>query len=818
MKVLKFGGTSVGTVESLCNVKKIIERESGEPLIVVVSALGGITDRLIATARMAAAGDVAYLESLDYILRRHDDVINGLVPADRLPQLRGIVNPLFDELSNIYKGLSLLHDLSSRTLDIVVSYGERISSAIIAHIIDGARHFDARAFIRTNTKWGKHNFDSTASSPLIHAALDEMANTPGAVAIVPGFISTDAATRDITNLGRGGSDYTAAILAAELGARVLEIWTDVDGFMTADPRVINTAYVIDRLSFIEAMELCNFGAKVIYPPTIYPVFHSNIPIYIKNTFRPDLPGTLISADKPEREDSDKPIKGISSIPDTSLITISGLGMVGIVGVNARIFNALADNGVSVFMVSQASSENNTSFAVRSADATRAIEVLRNEFAAELRSGTISDIGLQEDLATVAIVGENMRNHPGIAGKLFNTLGRNGINLIACAQGSQETNISFVIDTHNLRKTLNVIHDSFFLSETQKLNLFIVGIGNVGNRLISQICSQQERLLREKALEIKVVGIANSHHAIFDREGIDLNAYRTRLRDEGIPADPQKVLEHVIGMNIYNPVFVDCTASADVAALYRPLLDHNVNIVAANKIAVSDNYEDYHQLKDIARQRDVKFLFETNVGAGLPIISTLNNLINSGDKILRIEAVLSGTLNYIFNVLSDEIRLSDAIARAMSEGYSEPDPRIDLSGKDVVRKLVILAREAGYRLEQDDVEKHLFIPDSFFEGSVEDFFKAVKTLDDDFETRRSEALAANRHFRFVARFDTSSASVSLETVSTDHPFYNLEGSNNVISLTTSRYREHPIIIKGYGAGAEVTAAGVFADIISIANIR
>lgn len=818
MKVLKFGGTSVGTVESLRNVKKIIERESSAQLIVVVSALGGITDCLISTARMAAAGDNAYLNSLKYIIQRHYSVIDVMVPESRKTHLLGVVNSLLDELSNIYKGLSLLQDLSSRTLDIVVSYGERLSSIIIANILDNAQHFDARAFIRTNTKWDKHTFDNDTSSPLIHVALDEVIATPGVIAVVPGFISTDAKTHDITNLGRGGSDYTAAILAAELGADALEIWTDVDGFMTADPKVIDAAYVIDRLTFIEAMELCNFGAKVVYPPTIYPVFHRNIPIYIKNTFNPEFQGTLICAEKSETEDNDKPIKGISSINDTSLITISGLGMVGIVGVNARIFNALADNGVSVFMVSQASSENNTSFAVSSIDARRAIEVLRQEFAAELLSGTISDIGLQDNLATVAIVGENMRNHPGIAGKLFNTLGRNGINLIACAQGSLETNISFVIDSHNLHKTLNVIHDSFFLSETQKLNLFIVGIGNVGNRLISQICSQQQRLLKEKALEIKVVGIANSHHAIFDREGIDLKTYRTRLRTEGIPASPDKVLEQVIGMNIYNPVFVDCTASVEVAGLYRELLGHNVNVVAANKIAASDNYEDYHRLKEIARQRDVKFLFETNVGAGLPIISTLNNLINSGDKILRIEAVLSGTLNYIFNVLSDEIKLSDAIERAMNEGYSEPDPRIDLSGKDVVRKLVILAREAGYRIEQDDVEKNLFIPDEFFEGSVDDFFKAVKTLDDGFENRRSEAQAANRHFRFVARFDTENASVSLESVTTDHPFYNLEGSNNVISLTTSRYHKHPIIIKGYGAGAEVTAAGVFADIISIANIR
>lgn len=811
MKVLKFGGTSVGTVESLRSVKKIVEG-CNEPVIVVVSALGGITDQLINTAKLAAQGDSSHLESYSRIVERHNNVITNMVPTDKIDELKSIVNPLLEELGNIYKGVSLIKDLSDRTLDIIVSYGERLSSVIISRIIKDAQHYDSRNFIKTEKQFGKHILDNDTTQKYIHATFD---NNNFKVAVVPGFISSDE-NGYITNLGRGGSDYTAAILAATLNASVLEIWTDVDGFMTADPRVINNTYVIDHLSFVEAMELCNFGAKVIYPPTIYPVCHKNIPIWIKNTFNPTAPGTCISEQRPSPEG--KAIKGISSINDTCLITVSGLGMVGIIGINARIFNALAKNGVSVFLVSQASSENNTSFAVKNADADLAVSVLKEEFAVELQSGEISDITPEPNLATVAIVGENMKQSTGIAGKLFNTLGRNGINVIACAQGASETNISFVIDLKNLRKALNVIHDSFFLSETQVLNLFMVGIGNVGQHLLEQIRLQHDNLLKEKALELRVVGISNSRKCVFDRDGIDIANYKERLENSEIVATPENIKNGVLGMNIFNSVFVDCTANEGVASLYADLLSHNVNVVAANKIAASSCYKNYSKLKQIARKKDVKFLFETNVGAGLPIINTINSLINSGDKILRIEAVLSGTLNYIFNVLSSDISMSQAIKMAKEEGYSEPDPRIDLSGKDVIRKLVILAREAGYEVEQEDVEKHLFIPEECFEGTVDEFFAKIENLDADFEDKRANAEKEGLRFRFVARLENGKLDVSLQKVKSSHPFYVLEGSNNVILLTTERYNEYPMVIKGYGAGAEVTAAGVFADIISIANIR
>ena len=811
MKVLKFGGTSVGTVESLRNVKSIVEGQT-EPVIVVVSALGGITDQLINTARLAAQGDISYLESYARIVDRHHKVIDGIVPEHSRLDVQSIVNPLLEELGNIYRGVNLIKDLSDRTLDIIVSYGERLSSVIISRIINGAIHLDSRNFIKTEKQWNKHVLDNGLTQKRVHEVFDELKFN---VALVPGFIASDR-DGNVTNLGRGGSDYTAAILAAALDASVLEIWTDVDGFMTADPRVINGALVIDHLSFTEAMELCNFGAKVIYPPTIYPVFHKNIPIWIKNTFNPSAPGTCISEQHPSPEG--KAIKGISSINDTCLITVQGLGMVGVIGINSRIFNTLAKNGISVFLVSQAASENNTSFAVRNADADHAIEVLREQFAPELQAGSLSDIIAEPNLATVAIVGENMKHTTGIAGKLFNTLGRNGISVIACAQGASETNISFVIEHNNLRKALNVIHDSFFLSDTQVLNLFVVGIGNVGRNLLSQIHAQQANLLENKALRLRLVGIANSRKCVFDREGIDTENYNERLEASDIVATPENIRNGVIGMNIFNSVFVDCTSSPEIASLYADLLDHNVNVVAANKIAASGKYEDYERLKRITHKKDVKFLFETNVGAGLPIINTINNLINSGDRILKIEAVVSGTLNYIFNVLSREVPMSRAIKMAQEAGYSEPDPRTDLSGKDVIRKLVILAREAGYKVEQDDVEAHLFIPEKYFLGTIEDFYCNITEIDADFERQRAEAQDAGEHFRFVARLDNGVTSVGLQKVDSVHPFYHLEGSNNVILITTERYNEYPMVIKGYGAGAEVTAAGVFSDIIGIANIR
>lgn len=811
MKVLKFGGTSVGTVDSLRNVKNIVEGNT-EPQIVVVSALGGITDQLITTGRLAAVADSSYLECFAKIVDRHHNVIQGIVPENHRQKVLATTDSLLEELGNIYKGVSLIKDLSDRTLDIIVSYGERISSVIVASIINGAVHRDSRTFIRTIKQWDKHILDNENTSKLVHETFDGI---DAKIVVVPGFISADS-NGNVTNLGRGGSDYTAAILAAELNADVLEIWTDVDGFMTADPRVINNALVIDRLTFTEAMELCNFGAKVIYPPTIYPVFHKNIPIVIKNTFNPQAPGTWIS-DKPTSAE-DKPIKGISSINDTCLITVKGLGMVGVIGINSRIFNSLADNGISVFMVSQAASENNTSFAVRNADATHALTVLREEFAPELSSGSLSEISSQTDLATVAIVGENMKHAVGTAGKLFNTLGRNGISVIACAQGASETNISFVIEHNNLRKALNVIHDSFFLSDTQVLNLFVVGTGKVGRKLLEQIRAQQANLLNNKSLKLRLVGIANSRACFFDRDGIDIESWEETLKNSGAKASPENILDGVIGMNIFNSVFVDCTAIEEIARLYLPLLSHNINVVAANKIAASASYDNYIALKRMARKKGVKFLFETNVGAGLPVINTINSLINSGDRILRIEAVLSGTLNYICNTVSKDIPLTQAIKMAMEEGYSEPDPRIDLSGTDVVRKIVILAREAEYKVEQSDVKRQQFIPNNSFTGSIDDFFNSVSKYDAEFEGIRYNAEKNGNKLRYVAQMSDGNVSVGIKTIGADSPFYNLAGSNNVILITTERYNEYPMVIKGYGAGAAVTAAGVFSDIISIANIR
>lgn len=809
MKVLKFGGTSVGTVDSLRNVKAIVESNS-DRVIVVVSALGGLTDKLIATAKAAAEGS-DYTADYQAMIDRHHNIIEGIVAEEFREEVSAKVDTLLEELGNIYKGVSLIRDLSPRTLDIIVSYGERLSSTIISRIINGARLYDSRQFIKTLDQYGKHVLDNDATQKLVHQTFDDM---DFKVALVPGFISTNA-EGDVTNLGRGGSDYTAAILAAALDADVLEIWTDVDGFMTADPRIIKDTYVIDHLSFIEAMELCNFGAKVIYPPTIYPVFHKNIPIYIKNTFNPSAPGTCISEQRPSPEGKD--IKGISSINDTCLITVSGLCMVGVIGVNARIFGALGRHGVSVFLVSQASSENTTSFAVRNADADRAVKALEDEFMVELQTGELNPMQVEHNLATVAVVGENMRHASGVAGKLFNTLGRNGINVIACAQGASETNISIVIDLKNEKKALSVIHDSFFLSDTQVLNLFIIGIGNIGCHLLRQLARQQANLLQLKALELKVVGIANSKKAIFDIEGIDLENYQEKLRESDIPSSPERILHEVVGMNIFNSVFVDCTSSAEIARLYLPLVENNINVVTASKIAASGPYETYSDLKKIARKKDVRFLFETNVGAGLPIIGTINNLINSGDRILRIEAVLSGTLNFIFSTISSEVSFEQAIRMAAEAGYAEPDPRVDLSGIDVMRKLVILARESGYRAELDDVSLTPLLPDELFRSSIDDFYRALPAESERMEQLRRTAEAEGKRLRFIATLDCGKLSVGLREVDASHPFYNLEGSNNVILITTQRYREYPMVIKGYGAGADVTAAGVFADIYSIANI-
>ena len=824
MKVLKFGGTSVGSVKSILSLKRIVENEAKkQSVVVVVSALGGITDKLLQTSQLALKGDEQWKEEFDAMVDRHHKMIDTIITDTKDRENLFIsVDSLFEQLKSIYFGVYLIHDLSEKTQDAIVSYGERLSSKIVATLIRGAKWFDSRKFIKTERIGGKHTLDSELTTQLVKDTFDELPR----ISLVPGFISRDKHTERTTNLGRGGSDYTAAIIAAALDAEVLEIWTDVDGFMTADPRVINTAYPIDTLSYVEATELCNFGAKVVYPPTIYPVCIKNIPILIKNTFRPEDKGTIITNDN-ECDENGRAIKGISSINNTSLITVSGLSMVGVIGVNQRIFTTLAANGISVFLVSQASSENSTSIGMRDEDAERACEVLNQEFAKEIEMGAMYKMKLERELATIAIVGENMKHTPGIAGKLFGTLGRNGISVIACAQGASETNISFVVERKLLRKSLNVIHDSFFLSEYQVLNVFLCGIGTVGGSLLEQIAGQRQQLMKERNLQINIVGIASGHNAIFNRNGIELSAYEdngtfniAKLRNglkQADPSDLNHLHDEVIGMNIFNSVFVDCTASADVAGLYEDFLSNNISVVAANKVAASSDYENYARLKETARKRGVKYLFETNVGAGLPIINTINDLINSGDKILKLEAVLSGTLNFIFNTISADIPFSQTVRMAKEEGYAEPDPRVDLSGKDVIRKLVILSREAGYRMNQEDVEKHLFIPQSFFDGSLEDFWKNLPSLDASFEAERKQMEASHQRWRFVAKLEHGKGSVKLEKVDEHHPLYDLEGSNNIILITTERYNQYPMLIQGYGAGASVTAAGVFADIMSIANI-
>lgn len=811
MKVLKFGGTSVGSVQSILSLKRIVENEAKrQPVIVVVSALSGITDKLINTAMTALRHDDHWKREFDAMVDRHHKMIDTIITDNKKREdLFNRVDSLFEQLRSIYYGVYLIHDLSQKTQDTIVSYGERLSSNIVATLIGGAKWFDARKFIKTERKNNKHTLDSELTAKLVRDAFSDMPR----VSLVPGFISRDRDTDEITNLGRGGSDYTAAILAAALNAEVLEIWTDVDGFMTADPRVIKTAYTINELSYIEAMELCNFGAKVIYPPTIYPVCVKNIPILVKNTFNPEKPGTII---KQKVAADTKPIKGISSIKGTSLITVTGLSMVGVIGVNRRIFSALANHGISVFMVSQASSENSTSIGVREEDAQAAAKVLNEEFAAEIEDGAMFPMHVEDGLATIAIVGENMKHAAGIAGKLFGTLGRSGISVIACAQGASETNISFVVKADYLRKSLNVIHDSFFLSEYKVLNLFICGVGTVGGKLIEQIQKQYEELKERNRLKLNVVGIASSTKAIFNRDGIDLSTYKAQLANSS-PNTSQQLREGVLKMNIFNSVFVDCTASKEIADLYQQFLEHNISVIAANKIAASGKYEAYVKLRQTAIDRGVKFRYETNVGAGLPIIGTINDLRNSGDHILKIEAVLSGTLNFIFNEISATTPFSATVRKAKEMGYSEPDPRIDLSGSDVIRKLVILSREAGYHVEQDDVEKHLFVPDSYFSGSLDDFWKRLPELDADFEKRRQQLEAEGKRWRFVATMEGGKTCVALQAVGKEHPFYKLEGSNNIVMLTTERYKEYPMLIQGYGAGASVTAAGVFANIMSIANV-
>ena len=807
MKVLKFGGASVGSIKNLQQVKKIVEGVN-EPVVIVVSAVEHVTDMLEDATSLAAQGSASYTEKLDTIITTHNQLIEGLLPSTEIESVKKEVSTLHEELMNILKGVYLIKDLTSKTEDAILSYGERIASLFVSRLL-GAKCLDSRNFIKTNNSVGSANVDFELTYKLIR---EQFASSSDKRIVIAGFIASDAETADVTTLGRGGSDCTAALVAAALGASKIEIWNTNDGFMTADPSVTRKAYKIEHLSYSEAMELCNFGATVIFPPSIYPACVANIPIQIMNIEKPDSFGTLISTDVKD----EKTIKGISSIENTVLVTIQGMGMMNVHDVNSRIFMTLDYNGIHTFFVSQASSGSSISIGVRTEDAETVMDLLGEEFNEEMSMGAISSINTEKDLSTIAIVGDNMRQATGTAGKLFNALGRNNINIIALAQGSAETNISCVVKRADLRKALNCIHESFFLSEYQQLNLFVVGTGTVGGSLLEQLHTQKDLLMKQNNLMVKVIGIADVSNYILDRDGIDLTQYQELLKS-GKTSTPEIIKQALIDLNIYNCVFVDCTASGAIANIYKDLLLHNISVVAANKIAASGDYDNYMELKNIARKRGIKYLYETNVGAGLPIINTINDLIFSGDRIVKLEAVLSGTLNFIFNTISKDIPLSKAIRMAMEARFAEPDPRIDLSGKDVIRKLVILARESGIRVEQDDVEKNLFIPNDFFEGSLDDFWKKVEGYDAVFEEKRKAVEAEGKHFCFVAKLENGKTSVGLQAVGPSHPFFDLRGSNNLIIINTARYQD-PMMIRGYGAGAAVTAAGVFADIISIANIR
>lgn len=815
MKILKFGGSSVGSPESLRQVKKIVETNCEEKKIIVVSAFQGITDKLQNTSELASYGNLSYTEELTRIKQKHLDTIEELLPENQQNKATSQVKLLVNELENFLHGIYLIKDLTPKTLDYIMSFGEHLAAYIISKFIENAYFVDSRDFIITDENFGKANVNFDATDNLVVQTFDEFLNhnPSNRIAIVPGFIASTK-KGDTSTLGRGGSDYTAAIIASALQAGELEIWTDVDGFMTSDPRKVKKAYPIDQMSYAEAMELSHFGAKVIYTPTVQPVYRKNIPIVVKNTFNPLSKGTIIK--HVSEQIAGKPIKGIASIDNVALITLQGSGLVGVTGTSMRLFRVLAEQKINVILISQASSEHSISFAIRPQDAEKAEECIQEEFLEELEAKIIK-LQVEDDQSIIAIVGENMRHTPGIAASMFNNLGRNGVNVTAIAQGSSELNISAVIQNKALRKALNVIHEGFFLSDFTTLNVFQVGIGTVGGHLLEQIKDQQGTLHQNEHLRINVVGIADIDNMIFKEEGIDLATYKDQLK-EGEKSNLTNFVERMKEMNLRNSVFVDCTASKTVSEMYKQVLESYTSVVAANKIACSSEFALYHELKTISQKNKVKFLYETNVGAGLPIIKTISDLIKSGDRIVKLEAVLSGTLNYIFNVLSEDIPMSKAIKLAQEKGYSEPDPRIDLSGVDVLRKLLILSREAGYSLEKKDIKTTPFLPEECMNTkSLDEFWEKVQTVDEDFEARRKTLSKQNKQWKFVARLENGKASIQLEEVDAKHPFYNLQGSDNIILILTERYKTLPMIIKGAGAGAAVTATGVFSDIIRVVNI-
>ncbi|GEO09822.1 bifunctional aspartate kinase/homoserine dehydrogenase I [Segetibacter aerophilus] len=809
MQVLKFGGSSVANAENIEKVVSIIQHKSTEEkVIVVVSALGGMTDLLLECGMLASQGDESYKDKLHVAEARHMETVKALVPITQQSRILSHVKTQCNELEDICNGIFLLKELSAATKDRIVSYGELLSSQILVARLSSigldAEWKDARNLITTNNNHTNATVNFAVSNELIAAYFS---NTDHGVTVLPGFIAFDE-NRKTTTLGRGGSDYTAAIIAAAVDAQILEIWTDVSGMMTADPRLVPTAKAIPRISYQEAMELSHFGAKVIYPPTIQPVMKKEIPVWIKNTFAPTDEGTLIESN---RSSNGKNIRGISSVNDIVLLSLEGSGMIGIPGFSKRLFEALAQERINVILITQGSSEHSICVGIDHQNAGPAKRAIDTAFSYEIETGKVEPLSIEAGLSIIALVGDNMKNHTGISGKMFGALGRNGVNVRAIAQGSSERNISTVISKNDVKKAINVLHEEFFETSYKQLHLFVTGVGNVGSKLLAQIKQQQTYLQEHLRLQIKVVSIANSKKMYFNDEGVDLSNWKEQLQ-QGEQMNTQQFVETIQSKNLRNAVFADVTANSEIAHSYDSLLQRSISIVACNKIACSSPYEYYRKLKDLAKEYNAQFFFETNVGAGLPVIGTLNDLLRSGDQINRIEAVLSGTLNYVFNNYDGSKTFAQVVQDAQDEGYTEPDPRLDLSGTDVMRKIMILAREAGEQLEMEDITNKSFMPPSCMQGSVDDFYAEMGKHETHFASLYNEAKVAGNKLKFVASYNNGKASVGLQQIPPQHDLYHLYGKDNVVLFYTNRYVEQPLVVKGAGAGAEVTASGVFADII------
>ena len=811
MKILKFGGSSVASPERIKLVSEILKGYLPGKIAVVFSAFGGITDQLIKLSTLALEGNEEYRNVLNAIARRHHEAIRELMPVPHQEKVIKQVDTRLKKLENIAIGIYLVRERTPRTLDYVMSFGERLAASIISESLnhDGvnAQYLDARKLIRTDNHFGNAKVDFE----ITNLQIKDYFNAHPEIQIITGFIAT-AQTGETTTLGRSGSDYTAAIFAGALQAEELEIWTDVDGMMTADPRLVKKSFTLPEMSYEEAMELSHFGAKVIFPTTMLPAMANKIPIRIKNTFNPGHPGTLIKADS----SNGKLVKGISSMKGINLINVQGGGLLGLVGFSRRLFGALAEEKINVILISQASSEHSVCIAVDGAYSQKAKAAIEHEFRYEMRDDLVDEVKITTDLAIIAVVGDGMKHIPGTSGRMFSALGKNGINVSAIAQGSSERNISAVIKQEDVAKALNTLHDTFFLSHLKTIHLFIVGTGLIGKALIRQVKEQFQKLSTDHHLEVKITGVCNSRKMLFNAEGLPLEDLVERLNTQGEPMITSSFLRKMSEMNLSNSVFVDCTGSEDIAKQYQCILGENISIVTPNKKAASADMGYFKKLKETAHKRGVRFLYETNVGAGLPVISTLNDLLLSGDKIIRIEAVLSGTLNYIFSSFDGSKSFSQVVAHAQEKGYTEPDPRDDLSGMDVARKILILSRETGITMELHELEVENLVPKELREGSAREFMNALPSYDRYFEKRRAEAESKNKKLRYQASLNTGKIKVELNAVGPEHPFYSLSGSDNIILLTTERYHERPMIIRGPGAGAEVTAAGVFADIIRIGN--